>query len=262
MHRIILGLAIIALVAGAAVHAQIGKPIPEKPYDIVVQDDNTGAYLLISSRTGAYEFVRCTDNLEMYGTGSIKIDGCDITLADSQENHLVVASINLCSQTGTAAIDVYKATKAYPAFPPMSERLFDKDMRDSTWLCNSELYNTSVESKIEPPEFLIIQNDTDGSFLYFEPLNGHYKFVHCEDGTTLSGIAKLTVDGCSISLEDITPNRVVVASVDICAMEGKAAIQTIPTAEQLEKGLDGMEEFIDDRNLTDNTSQCGPKDVK
>jgi hypothetical protein len=261
MKKALLVISMIALVAGAAVHAQIGKPIPEKPYDIVVQDDETRSFVLINSKTGDYEFVRCSDRLEMYGTGLVKIDGCSLFLQDSQDNHLVVATIDLCSHSGSAAIDVYKSIKGDSVYPPMSERLLDKNMLDSEWECAPILYNPGAPAKPEPPSFLIIQNDEDGSFLFLEPLTGHYKFVHCEDGFTMSGVAVMKMDGCSASLEDISATRVVLASVNICTMEGKAAIKTIPTAKQLKRGLVGMEEYISDNNLTDNTSQCGAKEI-
>jgi hypothetical protein len=138
MRRLAFILALAILLAGTSVHAQKGLPPIEKEgeYDVCVQDDVNGYYLLFNSTTGDYEFERCSDGVEFTGTGEISGKECDIILEDASFNRYVFAAVNLCEQSGKAHIRVFKGIKTDSYIPPLLESLADSNMSDDTWDCS------------------------------------------------------------------------------------------------------------------------------
>ena len=130
----------IILFAGASVHAQIGfAPIDKDgEYDVGVQDDQNGYYLLFNSKSGDYHFERCSDGVEFQGTGVITLKDCEIYLEDAGFDRYVLATVDLCQQSGKCLVRVFKGTTTIPAVPPMLETLSDTDMKDNTWDCSGE----------------------------------------------------------------------------------------------------------------------------
>jgi hypothetical protein len=139
MRRLGFIVALLALLAGASVQAQKSVPPTDKEgeYDICVQDDVNGYYLLFNSTTGDYEFERCSDGVEFRGVGLISGKGCDLTLEDAGFNRYIFASANLCEQSGKAHIRIFKGLKTTPNIPPMLESLSDSNMLDDTWDCST-----------------------------------------------------------------------------------------------------------------------------
>ncbi|HKR62079.1 MAG TPA: hypothetical protein VJS64_20495 [Pyrinomonadaceae bacterium] len=139
MRRLSFIVALLILLAGVSVQAQKGVPPIEKEgeYDICVQDDVNGYYLLFNSTTGDYEFERCSDGVEFLGKGQISGKECDIILEDAGFNRYIFAAVNLCEQTGKAHIRVFKGLKTTPYIPPMLETLTDSNMIDDTWDCST-----------------------------------------------------------------------------------------------------------------------------
>ena len=113
MRRLGFIVALLILLAGVSVRAQKGfVPIDkEGDYDICVQDDVNSYYLLLNSKTGDYEFERCSDGVEFRGTGEISGKECDLILEDAGFNRYVFAAVNLCEQSGKAHIRVFKGVK-------------------------------------------------------------------------------------------------------------------------------------------------------
>lgn len=138
MWRIGFIVALAILFAGVSVNAQKDFPPIEKEgeYDICVQDDESGYYLLLNSKTGDYEFERCSDGVEFTGIGEISGKECDIVLEDASFNRYIFAAANLCEQSGKAHIRVFKEVNTIPYIPPMLESLSDSDMSDDTWDCS------------------------------------------------------------------------------------------------------------------------------
>ena len=111
----------------------------------------------------------------------------------------------------------------------------------------------------QPVGEVIIQNDADGSFLLLNIDYGAYKFIHCEDGFAMSGMGIVKIDGCNIYFEDLKTDRRVLASLNVCEMQGKAVIEVFALSTKTQTGAPTMQEFITDLNLRDNTTVCGPK---
>jgi hypothetical protein len=72
-------------------------------FDICLQDDNSANSLLIDSTTGDYQFSRC-GSLTLSGTGVLTFRGCTLTLQNSSFDRRILATINICSNVGTASI--------------------------------------------------------------------------------------------------------------------------------------------------------------
>jgi hypothetical protein len=132
----ITGLAI--LLAGASVQAQIGfTPIDKAgEYDIGVQDDENGYYMLFNSKTGDYEFERCSDGVEFHGTGEVTVKDCEVILEDASFNRYILATVDLCEQNGKCVVRVFKGMKTIPYVPPMLEIMSDSNLKDNTWDCS------------------------------------------------------------------------------------------------------------------------------
>ena len=68
-------------------------------------------------------------------------------------------------------------------------------------------------------------------------------------GATPPGKGSVTMKGCTITLQDNTPDRHVKAQIDQCAKTGSASVQTSSPK---------MKFTITDRNIANNTCVCGP----
>ncbi|MFY9608614.1 MAG: hypothetical protein WAU45_08375 [Blastocatellia bacterium] len=116
---------------------------------------------------------------------------------------------------------------------------------------------------ISPPiiEFdhnISVEDDATGSFLVFDPNTGAYKFHRCSDGFAMDGIGFVKVDGCAVYLEDMQVDHRVLVSVNECAQEAKAAVETFaPTPVPL--GFTPVKEYMSDRDMRDNSLSCAPK---
>ncbi len=140
MRKLGLVLAMVALVAGASVSARnrLGGQRFDIQYDIAIQDDATGNYLMFNSVGGQYKFVHCSDGVVMTGRGSVKRNGCMIYLEHIADNYKVLASANECTQTASAAVQVFDTVDTNPPLPPMKEFLNDESMKDNTMDCRGK----------------------------------------------------------------------------------------------------------------------------
>jgi hypothetical protein len=139
MRRLGFIVVLLILLAGVSVHAQKDFAPIEKDgeYDICVQDDANSNYLLFNSKSGDYEFERCSDGVEFRGTGQISGKECELILEDVGFNRYVLARVDLCEQTGTGLVRIFKGIKTLPYIPPMLETLGDSGMKDDTWDCST-----------------------------------------------------------------------------------------------------------------------------
>ena len=74
----------------------------------------------------------------------------------------------------------------------------------------------------------------------------------------MSGLGIVKIDGCSIYLEDVQEDHRVLASVNQCAQEGKAAVEKFSFSKI---GVEGetVKEYLTDENMRDNTLSCTKK---
>jgi hypothetical protein len=114
------------------------------------------------------------------------------------------------------------------------------------------------------PEYdnsITVEDDATGTFLVFSPLSGKYKFFRCSEGSAIavmSGTGKVKIDGCAVSLEDVQASHSVLASVNKCTQEGKAAIEQFPVKDSPYDVLE-IKAYLSDANMRDNTQSCQPK---
>jgi hypothetical protein len=104
---------------------------------------------------------------------------------------------------------------------------------------------------------ITVEDEATGSFIIFSPLAGEYKFFRCSDGTAMSGVGKVKIDGCSIYLEDVQPSHRVLISVNQCDQEGKAAIERFAVKDSSFAVVE-IKAFLTDHNMRDNTQSCVP----
>lgn len=106
---------------------------------------------------------------------------------------------------------------------------------------------------------IIIEDDATGSFLVINPMSGAYKFIRCSDGSALSGTGVVSINGCAISFEDLTPGRRVLASIDECAQQAKASVSTFALIGAGANSDVMFKETLGDADMRDNTMSCLPK---
>jgi hypothetical protein len=270
MRKLSLLIAIIVVLAGATVNAQkvrsgqkSSPPLIQYP-DIVVEDEGGAGFIIFSPSSGAYKCVMCEyEGYTMEGLGQVKIDGCSIYLTDLEEGYKVLISVNLCAQEGKSAVEITKLPD--PTFVnlplPMEEYWSDGNLLDNLRDCKVAATTGLAPAPPTPQGFgeVIIQNDADGSFLVINTDSGDYKFYHCEDGMAMSGTGLIKIDGCNIYFEDLKLDHRVLASINICEKQAKAAIEVFEVTVKGATGAPTMQEFINDVNLSDNTTVCGPK---
>jgi hypothetical protein len=218
-----------------------------------VQDDLGGGFLVFNVMDGSYKAKLCGYDYSFSGKGSVKVDGCSISFAAIQDNHGITATANICDQKAQSFIQVKQIPGVGSDLGPVERSLNDSNIGDSTTTCA-----VKETPPVVVPTEIIIQNDADGSFLHLSTA-GEYKFIHCQDGVAFSGRGKVTISGDLLYFEHITNEFRVLASVNLTAKEGKAAIEVFTPFETEAGEVPAMGEYITDHNLADNTTSCGPK---
>jgi hypothetical protein len=142
MRFIVLFSLVVVLLSSVSVNAQKGnvftpKPIPiQYDHDLIIEDDATGSFLVISPMSGAYKFIRCRDGLALSGTGVVSINGCAISFEDLTPGRRVLASIDECTQQAKASVSTFALIGvATTSDALLKETLGDADMRDNTMTC-------------------------------------------------------------------------------------------------------------------------------
>lgn len=100
------------------------------PFDICVQNESTGDTLEVNSQTGEYRFSSCgSQGVTLTGKAKVKVKkaGCLLKLSDSQSDHGLTASINICRKFGSAAIEIAATGRVFD--------LTDADISNNTCKC-------------------------------------------------------------------------------------------------------------------------------
>lgn len=134
-------IAVALMVSSLLVMAASGQPRADKIKVIaeaVLQDDNSGSFLVINLTTGEYKFRDCTSDFTMGGFATVNITGCTASANDISEERLVVADINLCGGEAKARIVTEPLSGAYGAKAATREyTINDSNMRDSVAECKT-----------------------------------------------------------------------------------------------------------------------------
>jgi hypothetical protein len=253
MRKLALIFLFLAIMTGVSVqaHKQNVGIRPRQPQKITIQDDKNEGYMVFDLVTGAYQCYLCEYQYSFSGTGSVKLTGCQATFSVIEKGYTMTAYANICEQTAKCFIDIRLMPAPGSDIGPVQEILSDSNLRDSVATC--------ITREPPPPPFewgdVILQNDVDGSFLLIVPSTGAFKFVHCEDGSSLSGTGKVTREGSWLSFEVLTAEYRVLASINLSEKSGKVDIEVFVPID----GIKPMQETISDNNLNDNVLFCGPK---
>lgn len=255
MRRPGLVILIITLLAGVSAYAQRDhNPKPQPPIgtaqQVYIQDDSGEGFMAFDLWSGAYTCRLCEYDYEFTGKGTVKTEGCLVTFRVVSENYSMTAYADMCEKRAICIISMRKMAGDSDS-DSMQITMSDSDLRNSTLECGI----TSPPPPADLPLEVILQNDADGTFLFINAATGEFKFTYCGDGTTLSGTGKVSRAGSLLNFEAMTRLSTVVATVDLGANQGKAAVVMFES--KGDKKL--MEEFINDVNIADNVPACGAK---
>ncbi|MEW6130569.1 MAG: hypothetical protein AB1757_26275 [Acidobacteriota bacterium] len=121
-----------------------------------------------------------------------------------------------------------------------------------------EKYITLYSQPIPESDLITIQDDSTGNFLLISLSSGEYKFYRCRDGLTFAGIGTVKLNGCAVTFESIDKLHRVLASVDECDQQAKAAIE-IFTRWGNKFDIEPIKEYLSDSNMRDSTTECTTK---
>ncbi len=118
----------------------------------------------------------------------------------------------------------------------------------------------SAQGRIAPPviqpQNMIIQDDSGGGFLLFDPASGAYKSNLCEFGYAFSGRGQVKVDGCNVYFSDIQPGYRIFASLNMCDHQAKCAFEVFELP-NLGFDIQPILEYWTDTDMRNNTTECG-----
>ena len=118
----------------------------------------------------------------------------------------------------------------------------------------------SANAQIKTVQQVILQDDKSGDHLIFVLNNGEYKFESCTENFATSGVGKVTIDGCKVTLRDISDTARVLAEVDLCSRAGKADVAL--QGDILTGRFDGaFEAVVSDINTGDSAFTCATKAI-
>jgi hypothetical protein len=93
---------------------------------------------------------------------------------------------------------------------------------------------------------ICIQDDSRGDTLQFSSITGAYQFTQCGSAFSLNGTGTVSKRGSTVTLQDYSSGRRVVASVDATVNRGNATIQISPLGTVI----------LIDRIIANNTCSC------
>lgn len=106
--------------------------------ELVLQDDNSGSFLLVDVKTGEYKFHDCKSDFAMGGFVKVNFTGCTASVKEESEGRLVVAEIDMCSGKGRAYLATETIDGSFGAQPPTREfTITDSNIRDSVAECKA-----------------------------------------------------------------------------------------------------------------------------
>jgi hypothetical protein len=95
-----------SLLVVAARQVNNANTFPRPIGELVLQDDDSGDYLLIDLSTGEYKFKSCRADFVLGGIAQVGFSGCNVSLKEVSESRLVLIEADLCSGQGRAYIEV------------------------------------------------------------------------------------------------------------------------------------------------------------
>lgn len=121
-----------------------------------------------------------------------------------------------------------------------------------------EKSSTLLSHPIAESDPMVIQDDHNGNFFLFSLSTGEFKFYRCSDGMTFAGKGIVKLNGCVIAFESIDPDHRILASVDKCAQQAKAAIEIFNYL-RTRFDRESIKEYLNDSNMGDSTTECSLK---
>jgi hypothetical protein len=94
------------LVVAASGQVNNANTFPRPIGELVLQDDDSGDYLLIDLSSGGYKFKSCRSDFVLGGIAQVGFSGCSVSLKEVSESRLVLIEADLCSGQGRAYIEV------------------------------------------------------------------------------------------------------------------------------------------------------------
>ncbi|PYP88960.1 MAG: hypothetical protein DMF61_04470 [Blastocatellia bacterium AA13] len=93
-----------------------------------IQDDSSGDLLYLNSGTGEYLFLQCsTKAVKLSGIGKINKTPCTTDFTDTRSDRKLTASINSCTKSATASIQITALGKTFV--------LTDRKTTDDACIC-------------------------------------------------------------------------------------------------------------------------------
>jgi len=118
----------------AASRAQAPTPIGQ----LVLQDDNSGDYIVVDLSTGSYKFKSCASDFVLGGIGHAGISGCNVSLKDVSESRMVLVQADRCGANGRAFIEIqYGGTASATSALTREFTINDSNTRNSTPVCGT-----------------------------------------------------------------------------------------------------------------------------
>jgi hypothetical protein len=123
------------------------------------------------------------------------------------------------------------------------------------------LLAVSANAQIKTVQQVILQDDGSGDHLLFVINTGEYKFESCTENVATSGVGKVTIDGCKVTLRDISDTARVLAEVDLCSRAGKADVALQEASKTGRFDEPTFEVVVSDSNTGDSALTCAPKAI-
>jgi len=96
-------------------------------FDFCLQDDsNPGNVVFVNARTGDYLFTP-SGGTSLSGQGTVTRNGCTITLTDSPPDRRVQSTIDPCTKTGSASVQIFSSK--------VKVTITDRNITDNTCSC-------------------------------------------------------------------------------------------------------------------------------
>jgi len=97
-------------------------------FDLCLQDDSNGNWLLVNTSTGDYLFTACRGGVALSGNAVITRKGCLISLQVSGPDRRLLARIDTCLKTGTATMQIVSQGASFT--------ILDRNITNNTCKCS------------------------------------------------------------------------------------------------------------------------------
>ncbi|HEY7915271.1 MAG TPA: hypothetical protein VIG62_25410 [Blastocatellia bacterium] len=118
------------------------------------------------------------------------------------------------------------------------------------------LFAISASGRQKTFQLVNLQDDKSGDHLILAIPTGEYKFESCRENFSTSGVGIVKIDGCKVTLIDISDTGRVLAEVDLCERVGKADITFDSDGSTSQTVLPAVEFILSDSNTADSSFDC------